>query len=58
MKAEEITDWIIKIGIDEFQTIDKQVQFKKKLEAYAQTVFDKAYNKGYNDAMKGNNYEY
>jgi len=36
MKAEEITNWIVGIGIDEFQTIDKQVQFKRKLEAYLQ----------------------
>jgi hypothetical protein len=36
-KAEEITNWIVNIGIDEFQTIDKQVQFKRKLEAYHQS---------------------
>lgn len=34
MTPEEISDWIIKIGIEEFQAIDKQVQFKRKLERY------------------------
>lgn len=34
MSKEELTEWIVNIGIDEFQTISKQVQFRRKLEKY------------------------
>ena len=32
--AEEILDWVVKIGWDEFNAIDKQRQFRSKVERY------------------------
>jgi hypothetical protein len=70
MDITELTKWVVNRG-DDLYSLDKQVQFKNKIEKYIEAInytrccetlikkkFDEGYNKGYNDAMKGNNYEY
>jgi len=37
---------------------DEAINYTRCCETLIEKKFDEGYNKGYNDAMKGNNYEY